>query len=82
MAISRPGRDDAALLDAMREAVEDVVAELRGSFSAEHGVGTSKLPSMIRRKDTVALEVMRAVESALDPTGILNTGKTLPPRQD
>ena len=33
-----PTRDDAALLDALREMVEDVVAEFGGSFSAEHGV--------------------------------------------
>ena len=45
----------------MVEAVEDVVQELHGSFSAEHGVGLSKLNSMARRKDPVALEVMRAI---------------------
>ena len=60
------------------EAVEDVVLGLGGSFSAEHGIGRSKLGSMARRKDPVALDVMRAIKAALDPKGILNPGKTLP----
>lgn len=74
-----PTRDDAGLKDAIRSAVEDVVQDLRGSFSAEHGVGLSKLPSMTRRKDPVALDVMRMLKAAFDPNGILNPGKTVPP---
>jgi FAD/FMN-containing dehydrogenase len=73
-----PTRDDAGLKDRVLEVVEDVVADLRGSFSAEHGVGLSKLNSMARRKDPVALEVMRAVKAALDPTGRMNPGKVIP----
>jgi FAD/FMN-containing dehydrogenase len=60
------------------ETVEDVVAELGGSFSAEHGVGLSKLNSMSRRKDPVALDVMRSIKSALDPDNRMNPGKVLP----
>jgi FAD/FMN-containing dehydrogenase len=74
-----PTRDDAVLKDRVMELVEDVVAELGGSFSAEHGVGLSKLNSMARRKDPVALEVMRAVKRALDPEGRMNPGKVIPP---
>lgn len=66
------------LHEAVVEAVEDVVAELRGSFSAEHGVGRMKLTSMARRKSPVALEVMRAVKAALDPGGRMNPGKVIP----
>ena len=40
---------------AMVEAVEDAVQEVGGSFSAEHGVGKSKLDTMRRRKDPIAL---------------------------
>ncbi|WP_121630569.1 FAD-binding oxidoreductase [Tropicibacter alexandrii] len=65
-------------LDAVTEAVEDVVQELGGSFSAEHGIGVSKLGSMRRRKDPVALDMMRAIKTALDPSGILNPGKLIP----
>lgn len=75
-----PTRDDATLKDAVMDTVEDVVAGLGGSFSAEHGIGLSKLPSMRRRKDPVALDVMRAVKAALDPEGRMNPGKVIPPR--
>jgi len=61
------------------EAVEDIVADLGGSFSAEHGIGLSKRATMARRKDPVALEVMRAIKAALDPKNTLNPGKVLPP---
>ena len=70
--------DSAALYDSVVEAVEDEVQALGGSFSAEHGVGLSKLASMRRRKDPVALEVMRAVKAALDPEGRMNPGKVIP----
>ncbi|ALG91211.1 MULTISPECIES: FAD-binding oxidoreductase [Actibacterium] len=73
-----PSRDDAALKDAIRETVEDVVAELGGSFSAEHGIGLSKKSTMARRKDPVALAVMAQIKAALDPQGIMNPGKLLP----
>ncbi|MDZ4392959.1 FAD-binding oxidoreductase [Cypionkella sp.] len=70
--------DSAALYDRVVEAVEDEVQALGGSFSAEHGVGLSKLASMRRRKDPVALAVMRSVKAALDPEGRMNPGKVIP----
>ncbi|WP_322867856.1 FAD-binding oxidoreductase [Aquicoccus sp. G2-2] len=73
-----PKQKDPASMDALMEAVEDIVLDLGGSFSAEHGIGTSKLPSMARRKNKVALGAMRAIKAALDPNGILNPGKVLP----
>ena len=75
-----PTSEDASLKDAIKEMVEDIVAELNGSFSAEHGVGISKLNTMARRKDPVALDTMRAIKQALDPKGILNPGKFYPPK--
>ncbi|WP_102110262.1 FAD-binding oxidoreductase [Oceaniglobus roseus] len=60
------------------EKIEDVVAEMRGSFSAEHGIGLSKQGTMARRKDPVALDVMTRIKAALDPAGIMNPGKVLP----
>ncbi len=71
-----PSHED--LSDRAMEVVEDVVQELGGSFSAEHGVGLSKLASMRRRKDPVALDVMRAIKAALDPKGLMNPGKVIP----
>lgn len=73
-----PTSADPAHLDTIMEAVEDEVKKLGGSFSAEHGIGLSKRPSMARRKDPGALDVMRRLKVALDPKGILNPGKVLP----
>ncbi|PIE12803.1 MAG: FAD-binding oxidoreductase [Rhodobacterales bacterium] len=60
------------------EAIEEVVGGLRGSFSAEHGIGLSKRGAMARHKDPVALAAMRQIKAALDPNNILNPGKVLP----
>jgi len=73
-----PAAADKAMQTAVYTMVEDVVQELGGSFSAEHGIGLSKLGTMARRKDKAALGVMRAIKSALDPNNIMNPGKLLP----
>jgi FAD/FMN-containing dehydrogenase len=73
-----PTQNDKVLKDRVLEAIEDVVADLGGSFSAEHGVGLSKLPSMKRRKDPAALDVMLAIKQALDPQNLMNPGKVIP----
>jgi FAD/FMN-containing dehydrogenase len=66
------------LKDQIVETIEDIVADLGGSFSAEHGVGLSKLNTIRRRKDPVALDMMRKIKAVLDPNGILNPGKLIP----
>ena len=73
-----PSIEDDDLHDLVLQAVEDEVQALGGSFSAEHGVGLSKLPSMARRKDKVALDVMSAIKAALDPQNRMNPGKVIP----
>ena len=73
-----PSLDDEKHKDKIMEAIENVVLFLGGSFSAEHGIGISKLSSMERRKDSVALKVMRQIKDAIDPKGIMNPGKVLP----
>jgi D-lactate dehydrogenase (cytochrome) len=49
-----------------------------GTCTGEHGVGTGKIPYM-RAEHGEAVEVMRLIKQALDPGGILNPGKILPP---
>jgi FAD/FMN-containing dehydrogenase len=61
-------------------AVHSIAADLGGSFSAEHGVGVLKRAELARYRGGVELEVMRAVKAALDPGGIMNPGKLLPPQ--
>ena len=73
-----PTKFDEILFDKLTNRLEEVTQELGGSFSAEHGIGLSKKKSMARRKDPVALEVMRSIKIALDPKNLMNPGKVLP----
>ncbi|MTH77960.1 FAD-binding oxidoreductase [Paracoccus aestuariivivens] len=58
-------------------ALADLSEELGGSFSAEHGVGQSKRDSLSRLRSGPELEMMRQIKAALDPLGLMNTGKLL-----
>ena len=58
--------------------VHDIVVELGGSISAEHGIGRSRLAELAHYKAPVEIEMMRAVKRALDPEGIMNPGKVVP----
>ncbi len=57
--------------------VHDLVSDMGGSISAEHGIGRMKRHEMSRHKSPVELQLMRSIKSALDPKGILNPGKVL-----
>jgi FAD/FMN-containing dehydrogenase len=60
---------------AISRQVHDMVTAWGGSISAEHGIGQLKRDELARLGDPVALHMMRAVKSALDPAGLLNPGK-------
>ena len=78
--VARGSAEEQAFVDrapAVTRAVHDLVAELGGSFSAEHGIGRLKTGELERYEDPAALAVMRAVKNALDPQGIMNPGKVL-----
>lgn len=59
--------------------VHDLVTRWGGSISAEHGIGQLKVDDLARLGDPVQLAMMRAVKRALDPQGLLNPGKLVPP---
>ncbi len=70
-------REFLALAPQVNRAVHDLVAELGGSFSAEHGIGRLKVAELERYEDPVALDLMRRIKVAFDPHGIMNPGKVL-----
>ncbi|MGE0485346.1 MAG: FAD-binding oxidoreductase [Gammaproteobacteria bacterium] len=61
--------------EAIGELVHEHAESLRGSFSAEHGVGQLKRAELARYRGGVELELMRALKQALDPRGLMNPGK-------
>lgn len=72
--------DKAAYLDRWEEvnaAVHEIVGELGGSISAEHGIGQLKRLLLPHFKGSVELDLMRKIKATLDPNGILNPGKVL-----
>jgi FAD/FMN-containing dehydrogenase len=59
--------------------VHDLVTAAGGSISAEHGIGQMRLSELARLGDPARLGAMRAIKQALDPHGIMNPGKLVPP---
>jgi FAD/FMN-containing dehydrogenase len=70
-----PAPDDERVDDAVLE----LVLELGGSISAEHGIGRAKVAWLERDRGTDTVAAMRALKRAWDPDGILNPGVLLPP---
>jgi FAD/FMN-containing dehydrogenase len=73
----RTRHDHAAQRDAVKACVHDIVHDMGGSVSAEHGVGRLKVADLERYGDPAKLAAMRAIKAALDPLGILNPGAVL-----
>ena len=79
--ISQPvGMEKEAFLESwtvFNRIVHDIVHRMRGSISAEHGIGLIKRDELVHYKDPVALDLMHRLKAALDPDNLLNPGKVL-----
>ena len=75
-----PGRSRADHVNQAEEVsrvLHDLVHEMDGSVSAEHGIGRLKVDDLERYGDPAKLAAMRAIKAALDPNGIMNPGAVL-----
>ena len=61
----------------IKRSLHDLVHEMDGSVSAEHGIGRLKVVDLERYVDPVKLATMRRIKSTLDPKGIMNPGAVL-----
>ena len=57
--------------------VFDIVKNLDGSFSAEHGIGKLKREELQNYNPTIEINLMKSIKSSFDPNNILNPGKVL-----
>jgi FAD/FMN-containing dehydrogenase len=63
--------------EAINKIVHDIVVDLGGSISAEHGIGVVRREENLRYKSPVEIELMTRIKRALDPTNIMNPGKVI-----
>lgn len=69
-----PGSDNGAAVTA---GIYSLVAEMDGSFSAEHGVGRLKRDYLAEYRSDAEIALMKTLKKALDPHNILNPGKVI-----
>jgi D-lactate dehydrogenase (cytochrome) len=70
--------DDKASWDkaaAINEAMVAHALSVGGTCTGEHGIGLGKRAAMLREHGAPAIDVMRRIKDALDPTGLFNPGK-------
>ncbi|MCK5647689.1 MAG: FAD-binding oxidoreductase, partial [Gammaproteobacteria bacterium] len=73
--------DDAQLQIKATDCLEEVfqlVLELEGTLSGEHGIGLVKKEYVAKELDQVSLAYMKAIKQQFDPDNILNPGKSFP----
>lgn len=56
----------------------DLVIDLNGTLSGEHGIGSEKRPYITKELDDVTLTLMKQIKLTFDPNNILNPGKLFP----
>ena len=59
---------------ALAERIYGRVAELKGSISAEHGIGIAKRAYLHHSRTAEEITLMRGIKQLLDPEGLLNPG--------
>lgn len=62
----------------VKACVHDLVHEMGGSVSAEHGIGRLKVKDLQKYGDPTKVALISAIKSALDPLGIMNPGVIVP----
>jgi len=73
--------DDLQLLTQAENCLQEVfqlVLDLEGTLSGEHGIGLVKRDYVAQELDSVSLAYMKSIKQIFDPDNILNPGKSFP----
>ncbi len=76
--IVAPGVGDAAARAKVEALVYQPLKALRGSVSAEHGIGLEKRDWLSATRGPHEISLMRQIKQVFDPNNILNPGRVLP----
>jgi glycolate oxidase len=68
-----------AITEAVQADLYQAALDLGGTVTGEHGVGSARQAWMATQRGADAVRVMWAIKHALDPQGLLNPGRVLPP---
>ena len=79
MQIDRDDPAEVAQASAINDRMVNLALKLGGTCTGEHGVGIGKMKFM-RTEHGEAIDVMHLIKDALDPKGLFNPGKVLPPK--
>jgi FAD/FMN-containing dehydrogenase len=63
--------------DAISSDIYELIADFRGSITAEHGIGRYRRDELVAHRSAVEMDLMRALKRALDPLGLMNPGAVL-----
>ena len=61
----------------VNELIHDLVDQMGGSISAEHGIGANKAHELVKYKTPTELNLMKKIKAGLDPQGMFNPKKIL-----
>ncbi len=59
----------------LKKVVNNLIKELSGSISAEHGIGLLKKDDFLETKSHLEIEIMKNIKKTFDPKNILNQNK-------
>lgn len=65
---------NSAIIELIRETINEVTEDCGGSISAEHGIGRLKVNDFIQYGDRAKLDAIRNIKESLDPNNIMNPG--------
>jgi FAD/FMN-containing dehydrogenase len=69
--------DFLARWDDLNRVIHDIVCDLGGSISAEHGIGQLKVDELAHYGDPVKLDLIGRIKRAIDPGNRMNPGKII-----